>query len=245
MKGRTPALAVLATGFVLVVAAQLIAPLRSPPLYDGVVIEEPYRYLSPPPEQPGSPTSYEQTLPLDGGASPAVVAATQESPPQAQLIADRGAFTLPLGAVLPPNAPSSGSILGNVYRFSVTNQEGTPLIASTAVTIVLRAPSGSIQPIVARYTGSAWQELQTEHAGQQDLWLANTTQLGDLTLIGRSTSGPFGLDPILVIAGGAAGAVSVLILLVVLWRTRRRPVPQPVGRRSARALSRRKRGTRR
>ena len=254
MKGRTPALAVLATGFVLVVAAQLIAPLRSPPLYDGVVIEEPYRYLSPPPGQPGSPTSYEQTLPLDGGASPSAVAATQESPPQAQMIADTGAFTLPLGttnivasigAVLPPNAPSSGSILGNVYRFSVTNQEGTPLIASTAVTIVLRAPSGSIQPIVARYTGSAWQELQTEHAGQQDLWLANTTQLGDLTLIGRSTSGPFGLDPILVIAGGAAGAVSVLILFVVLWRTRRRPVPQPVGRRSARALSRRKRGTRR
>jgi len=38
VKGRTPALAVLATGFVLVVAAQLIAPLRSPPLYDGVVI---------------------------------------------------------------------------------------------------------------------------------------------------------------------------------------------------------------
>ena len=60
MKGRTPALAVLATGFVLVVAAQLIAPLRSPPLYDGVVIEEPYRYLSPPPGQPtpgGRPTA--------------------------------------------------------------------------------------------------------------------------------------------------------------------------------------------
>jgi len=241
-------------GFVLVVAAQLMAPLRSPPLYDGVVIEEPYRYLSPPPGQPGSPTRYKQTLPLDGGASPAVVAATQESPPQAQLIADTGAFTLPSGttsivasieAVPPPNAPSSGSILGNVYRFSVTNQAGTSLAASSAVTIVLRAPSGSIQPIMARYTGSAWQELQTEHAGQQDLWLANTTQSGDLTLIGQSTSGPFGLDPILIVAGGAAGLVSVLILLVVPWRTRRRPVRQPVGRLPARAPSRRKRGKRR
>ena len=84
MKGRTPALAVLATGFVLVVAAQLIAPLRSPPLYDGVVIEEPYRYLSPPPGQPGSPTSYEQTLPLDGGASPSAVAAGAAAPPAAR-----------------------------------------------------------------------------------------------------------------------------------------------------------------
>ncbi len=95
---RRAAVVSLGAGLGLIALAQLAAPFGSPPLYDGVVVQEPYRYLSPGPGQLGSPTSYRSTLPVTGIASPVFVAATTESPPQAQLIAESGAFVLPPGA---------------------------------------------------------------------------------------------------------------------------------------------------
>src|SRR6202008_1664103 len=79
------------------VISQFTAPFRSLPLYDGVIVQEPYRYLAPSSGQAGSPTSYAGTQPIHGATSPAFVAATTESPPQAQLIAPAGAFVVPAG----------------------------------------------------------------------------------------------------------------------------------------------------
>ena len=128
-------LAVLA-GTAVAFGLQVIAPVGVP-LYDGVAVQEPYRFLHPTGEQPGSPASFASSLePVAGGDSPQVIAPTTESPPQAQLVALPGAFTMPPGVtrlsisvapVEPPAVAAGGQIAGNVYRFSVVDQAGTPL----------------------------------------------------------------------------------------------------------------------
>lgn len=60
-------------GVLLLIAATRLAPVWHPPLFDGVVIEDPYRYLEPPPGKPGSPTMVSDTLALDQGTSPAAL----------------------------------------------------------------------------------------------------------------------------------------------------------------------------
>ena len=87
----------IAAGVLLLVAAARLSPVWHAPLYDGLVIEDPYRYLEPPPGKPGNPTSVSDTLALDQGVSPQLYSGTLEQPPQAQMIADRDAFQLPSG----------------------------------------------------------------------------------------------------------------------------------------------------
>ncbi|HUG30994.1 MAG TPA: hypothetical protein VMQ65_10835, partial [Candidatus Limnocylindria bacterium] len=84
-------------GGALALAVQVAAPVGVP-LYDGVVVQEPYRYLHPTGEQAGSPASFSSTPAVSGSVSPNVIAATTESPPQAQLIAQEGAFVLSASA---------------------------------------------------------------------------------------------------------------------------------------------------
>src|SRR5439155_4166827 len=86
-----------AGGLLLLVAAARLSPTWHRPLYDGVVFEDPYRYLQPPAGKPGNPTSVSDTLALDQGVSPQLYSGTLEQPPQAQMIADRDAFQLPAG----------------------------------------------------------------------------------------------------------------------------------------------------
>src|SRR4051794_28418050 len=109
--------------------AQLAVPVGVP-LYDGVIVEEPYRYVAPGPGEEGNPSSFSLEPGVENGASRAFVAATTENPPQAQLIALPKAFVLPPGATtvrvsIEPRAatpaPAAGSIVGNVYRVVVTN----------------------------------------------------------------------------------------------------------------------------
>ena len=184
----------LAIGLALLVVAQLAGSVLVMPLYDGIVVEDPYRYLSPPAGQPGQPTSASFSNPLDAGASPQVFAATLENPPQAQLIADRGAFVVSPTATavnavatpVPPAAmPDQGQLEGNVYRLSVTDQAGTVLRvrAGSTVTLVLRSPLAFPQAQIARYTGSAWQLLPTISGGLPDLYAANITELGDFAVV--------------------------------------------------------------
>src|SRR5204863_89827 len=81
-------------------------------------------------------TSAASTLVISGGASPAIVVATTENPPQAQLIASPGTFAIPTGttsliATITPVRPSADQartpITGNVYRFSVVGDAGSPI----------------------------------------------------------------------------------------------------------------------
>ncbi len=157
-------LASLAAGLVVIAAAQVLAPLDRPPLYDGVVVEEPYRYLAPGPGQAGDPTSYAGTEPVIGPASPAFAAATAEGPPQAQLIAQAGAFSIPeeatgMAVTIMPVAPEPpGAIPGNAYRFSVTDEAGAPVPVATGsfVTLLLRAPTGLTEVTIVQLVDGGW-----------------------------------------------------------------------------------------
>jgi hypothetical protein len=232
---RPAALLSLLIGLAVVVAAQLIAPLGSPPLYDGVVVGEPYRYLAPGPGQVGSPTSFSSQLPVAGTTSPQIVAATTESPPQAQLIAAPGAFVIPTGVgsldvsvepVAAQASPSDGPIAGNVYRFAVSDPTGTALTVNTRTlpTVVLRAPDGVIDATIGRYVGAGWQELPTEPSGQPGIYLTNASALGDFALIATPNPGLLGLDPRLVATGVVTGVLSALAIGYLQARSRRQPI---------------------
>lgn len=203
---------VLAAG-ALALGVQIAAPVGVP-LYDGVHVGEPYRYLQPSGDQAGSPTSFASTPGVVGGVAPVFVAATAENPPQAQLIAQAGAFVLTPGAtslqvsiapVAPPAPPPGGMIAGNVYRFSVTDQAGVPLAIKACdgcASLLLGAPAGLGEATIKRYADGAWVDVETIHAGIVALYQTNPPVLGDYAVIAVLEPEP-GLDPV-ILAGGAA-----------------------------------------
>jgi hypothetical protein len=251
---RRAAPASLLAGLAVIALAQLTAPVGSPPLYDGVVVQEPYRYLVPAPGQVGSPTSFDTPLPVQGPTSPPFGVATTEVPPQAQLIAPPQAFVLPAGVtaltvsiepVAASSPPSGGSIAGNVYRFGVTDEAGTALAIdqSTLPTLVLRAPDGIVAPTISRYAGGAWHDLPTQPSGQAGIFFTNVSELGDFALIAPSTSRPFGLDSTELIVIAVVAVLSAIVVgLLVLNRRRARALAANAPRQRRPASSKRRRG---
>jgi len=218
-------LGALACGLAMIVAAQAVAPLKVP-LFDGVVVVEPYRYLDPAPGADGSPTSASETLAVDAGTSPSFAVYTSETPPQAELLAHGGELSLAPGAtsvkvtidpISRPQGTPTGEIAGNVYRFSVTDQAGVALalLPGQTITLALRGPAGvAPDAVIARFEGGAWRRLATAPSGLQDLFITNADSFGDLALLGRVSASPNGLDPeFLFFALAAAG-----LTLLVGWR---------------------------
>jgi hypothetical protein len=212
-------------GLALIAAAQAVAPVRAP-LFDGVVVVDPYRYLVPAPGAPGSPTSASATLPIDAGRSPSFAVYTSETPPQAELLAHGGELAIGPGTtavkvtidpIPPPPGATPNAIAGNVYRFAVTDQSGAALalLPGQSITLALRGPAGvALDAVIARFDGGAWQRLATEPSGLQDLFITNADAFGDLALLGQVTASPNGLDPeFLFFALAAAG-----LTLLVGWR---------------------------
>ena len=237
----------LAAGLVVIVAAQVLAPLDRPPLYDGVVVEEPYRYLAPGPDQAGDPTSYNGTQPVTGTPSPAFAAATAEGPPQAQLIAQAGAFSIPaeataLAVSITPVAPEPpAAIAGNAYRFDVADQAGAPVPVTSGsfVTLLMRAPVGLTEVTMVQLLDGAWTRLPTLRAGSPDTYDVNVDALGVFAIEG--TPAPVGTDPgPWFRAVGILAALATLIVAISLLPTlrRRRPPADPL----ARSAQRSKRG---
>jgi hypothetical protein len=186
-------------GFGLAAVVQVLMPLRQPPLYDGVIVTEPYRWLDPPPGHPGGATSAASSLPLEHGKSPILTVYTDDLPPQAQVFASPGALTLSKGAtrievsirpVAPLAVPSTGYIDGNVYRFAVVDQSGAALTApaDAQVTVVIRAADPSLPTAtIARLDGSAWVPVKTDASGDGTFY-AVVTEFGDFAVIARGTS---------------------------------------------------------
>jgi hypothetical protein len=196
---RPRAVVVVAAGIVLSWAAHGLAPSAVAPLFDGVFVEDPYRYVDPPVGAAGDPLPVQVTQPVSGGAVPLLAVATVEVPPQAQMIAQADAFEISpdvssLIVTITPSEPSDGQVTGNVYTFSVTDQDGSALavLPSALVTIVLRAPQTNPQDAqIARRDGVRWLLLPTDYGGLPDVFSANVDQLGDyaLVLTGASASG--------------------------------------------------------
>jgi hypothetical protein len=198
-RSRRLGILAVAAGLVIAAAAQLSSPFARPPLYDGVVVADPYRYLDPLPGQKGDPQPASGTVAVQGGAYGILAIATPEYPPQAQLFASGGAFTLPPGTtsitvdirpVPPPATAPAGHIAGNVYRISVRNQAGAALIApaSARVSVVLRAPDGVAVATLERFAGGAWQPLDTS-AETSGMFLAVATEFGDFAMVAPGAAG--------------------------------------------------------
>ena len=234
-------LAILAGG-ALALAVQVATPVGVP-LYDGVVVQEPYRYLHPTGDQPGSPTTFSATVPVVGSESPTVVAATTENPAQAQVIGQEGAFVLTpsatslLVSVTPIDAPAQpvgGTIAGNVYRFSVTDQSGTELAITPCdgcISLVMRAPDGVGVASIQRFADGAWQEVETLHAGMVSLYQTNPKALGTYAVIAMDEPAE-GIDPA-VFAGGAIALLLFLGVLFLLFRVKQAPAGPPSGGRGS------------
>jgi hypothetical protein len=228
-------------GAALAFAVQLAAPVGVP-LYDGVVVQEPYRYLHPTGSQPGLPTSYSATRDVVGGISPAFAAATTENPPQAQLIAQAGAFVLSPGGtsllvsitpVDPPAVAPGGAIAGNVYRFVVTDQAGAPLAIKACdgcLSLSMRAPDGTGDATIERFAGGAWEDVETLPVGIVSSFQTNPTALGDLAVVVAAPVAQPGPDLVLILGAGAVvalvGGLAFLFFFVKPGGTA--PPPRPV-----------------
>jgi len=224
------------------------------PLFDGVIVAEPYRYLDPPAGAAGSPPSASSTLTVAGGASPAFAAYTSETPPQAELLGHGGEFSIPSGTTtlsvtivpipVPADAPSA-DIAGNLYRFSVTDQAGTAvtLVPGQTITLALRAPSGvSADATIARYDKGAWQDETTEPSGLQDLFITNVSRLGDFAVLGPTPVPPAEQSPILLIAAVVVAGLVGLFGVVMKSRPKNGAPPSRARRGKKGGSSRRTRG---
>ena len=186
---RLPA-GVLLIGLGLTWLAALSPSARTAPLFDGVFIEDPYLFVDPPPGAAGDPPSAAAAQPVVDGSVPLVAVATTEVPPQAQIIAEADAFAISAGTEsvnvsIVPSAANDPTIVGNVYRFSVTVPGGAPLEIrpGARVTIVVRAPQPDPAAQLARFDGTRWVTIPTEFGGLPDLFAANITQLGDFAVV--------------------------------------------------------------
>lgn len=204
MRRRSAALT-LAVGLVGIVFAQVAAPLQGPPLYDGVLVVPPYVWLSPPPGEQGGALGASAVLPVNGGSSPLITVATpEENAPQAQIFATPGAMILTVGTTsltvsitpVPPEAqPTDGHIAGNVYRITITNQDGTAATAqaSAEVSISLRDPdSTATDGTISLLSNGTWQPLKSD-LGLGGAFEAVVTNFGDFAVIepgGGASAGP-------------------------------------------------------
>jgi hypothetical protein len=211
MSRRRLGLVAVAFGLAVVVAAQRLAPIGGPPLYDGVIVEAPYVWLSPPAGFSGGAKGVDQTIPVQGGQNPDIGVGTAENPPQAQLVAGAGFLNLPSGTtsikvsiepVAPASLPDGKTIAGNVYRVSVTNQAGQPVTgqASGGVTIELRGPATVNAPGIELFAGGKWSELGADSVGQPNMFSAVVTDFGDFALVE-----PSGWTPDPQVVGGQFG----------------------------------------
>ena len=227
----------IAVGTLLAFAVQALVPVGVP-LYDGVMVTEPYRYLHPSGQQPGSPTSFSSTPAVVGEESPLFAAATTEVPPQAQLIAREDAFQLTPGAtglqisitpVEPPSVAPGAPIAGNVYRFSVTDQAGTPLQIKPCegcITLFLRGPETLTGGRLLRFAGGEWTDVNAIHNSITGMYQWNATGLGDFAVVSaEGGDAGLGVDRILVFGGGA---VILVLLFVAAWAFRVRGPRGPV-----------------
>jgi hypothetical protein len=205
--------------------AQVVRPVEVP-LFDGVVVVDPYRYLSPPPGGDGSPTSAKATLPTEEGKSPSFAVYTSEMPPQAELLAKGGeldtgpgstSVTVTIDPIPPPASSSQETIAGNVYRIKIVDQSGAaiPIVPGQTITLAVRGPAGTtVHAAIARFHAGAWQRLPTGPSGLQDLFLSNVDAFGDFALLGQVTPVAAGFDPALLLWGVVAAGLTLL----VAWR---------------------------
>lgn len=186
-------------GLVATLSVRIGDRSQAPPLYDGIILTEPYLWLDPPPDHPGGATRTSARIAVNGAANAIIVVATGEKPPQAQVLAEAGSLTLAPGAtsllvsitpIEPPATVQSGYVDGNVYAFQVVDQAGRAATApaSAYVSILLRAADPTdADATIERFDGTGWAPTNTSSGGD-GTYLAIVTEFGDFAVVANGTS---------------------------------------------------------
>jgi hypothetical protein len=216
MGSRRLALVAIFSGLAVVSIAQHFGPIARPPLYDGVVVIDPYKWLVPPPGLAGGAQGSKQSFPANSGWG----IGTPEQPPQLQVGADLGYLSMPKDTtaievsaepVAPPAAaPAKGTIAGNVYRIDVTNQRGvalTPKPGDTVV-IVLRGPPDLPSATIERYSKGTWTPLNTDSAGIPNIFSTSAPGFGEFALVAPAGWVPAGESQTSSPVAGASASVA-------------------------------------
>jgi hypothetical protein len=194
MRRSSLGLAAILGGLVVVAIAQQARPISGPPLYDGVVVFDPYKWLSPPPGLDGGAQSAQQSF--SGQDLRAGFAfGTPEEPPQIQIQAVFTSLALPRGTssvtmsiqpmAAPAATPPNGIIAGNVYQIDVVDQNGSAIRAKrgATVTLVMRGPTSLPNATIERFSEGKWTALQTTWPGVPDTFVASTADFGEVALV--------------------------------------------------------------
>lgn len=240
VSSRQYGILLLLFGAVLILLAWSVAPVPSPPLYDGLQGPvEPYRYVNPPPGQQStshrSPSSAVASVGVTGGSSARIVLSTKEQPPQVQVTIDSGVLRVPSGVshvtlsirpVAPPPQRPDGPLDGNVYRIAVTTPNGSPvdLRPGQTANVFLRGTGASGIPIIEDLTGGRWRRQATLFYQSSNYFSAKISRFGSVALIIAPGAAPTsGEDKTLAyLLFGSSIAILVLASIFVVIRLVRR-----------------------
>jgi hypothetical protein len=247
--GARRAAAVLALGLLALVAVRLSHDVAPEALLDGVVVEDPYRYLHPATGQTGDPTTATQSFTADAGGSPPIYVGTGEYPPQAQVIVAGGGLdigaqvttlTVTLAPIEPPSTPNQGTIAGNCYEIRVVDGTGADVALTSPATVVLRAPNNVIDGQIQQLINGSWEPLPTENGGLPDIVATNVIDLGVFAVVvpgaaGQTASptppaGAIGIDvPSLMLTRVLPALLGIGLagLALAIWLRARHPQQRP------------------
>jgi hypothetical protein len=227
----------LVAGFLALLAAWALAP-ATVAVYDGIgSIDEPYRFVSPPPDAKTTkkPTVAKQTVSIRNGANAAQFANSAENAPQVSIYVPPASLKVPAGVSTislqaTPNAPTDplptdGSIVSNVYDVEAI-ADGKPLevigTGKNSPTLQMRAPTAQQPgPVFEHRTATGWVQTKTLRVGN-DTYQTTAPDFGDWALV-RLThptgSSGGGVNVALLAGGIGVLVVAGLILLIRIRRT--------------------------
>lgn len=137
--------------------------------------DEPYRYVSAPPDAPvtAKPTGAQAAVPVIAGVNGEdLTLVSAENAPQVSvylpldgLAASAGTISVNVVPQAPTDQPADGRIDGNVYRLSISSAAGPVTFTANAAdaTIILRATAAQHEPVMEHRAGPGqkWRVLPT------------------------------------------------------------------------------------
>ncbi len=214
-----------------------VAGGTQPPVFDGLPIpQEPYRYVSPPPELKSSnkpPLSGEATFPVQNGQVAGGGVQTDDA--QVVVFFGLGAFQASSGATSvkirvepitdPPPPPPGAQLRGNVYRISAVElPAGKPVGGVSPFHLTMRFPPGPFKDI-RLYDGQEWLALETNRPSPDPFAGAVASTLGEVAATAPAGAGGENIFALLARLAESYGLLAFILvfgIIAVLQEIRRR-----------------------
>ncbi len=210
--------------------------LDAVPIYDGLILPQNYRYVSPPPNLRSSnrpPLPGEASFPVQNGQVLGGGVQTGDS----QVLAFFGVGGLkvsPGGQSVrvridpltnPPPPPQGTEIRGNVYRISAVEQpSGAAVTVAEQYHITMAFPPGPFQEFQF-FDGTSWQPIKTNRVSGYQFAGANLTMLGEVAATAPAGAGGETIFAVLarIVEGyGLLAFVIVFGIIAIVQEIRRR-----------------------